>query len=185
MESKITSSNIFEGSTKITDLHPEIMFTHVLTRMDHSSLASLALVSTQLHALCSNEIVWANICNSKWQSTKHLLLQNAISSFPVGHRSFFYDWYPILELGNKYKCSWFICPDTTTVVQRPEHLISAVDIQYNNKNIYSKVDVINTSTESFASSSFKVEVLNPKEFVRLQVKCENEEDVQMSDLKKI
>ncbi|KAL8094303.1 hypothetical protein AgCh_035997 [Apium graveolens] len=171
-------------STKITDIHPEIIFTHILTQIDHSSLASLALVSTELHELCSHASVWTNICNSKWKSTKCLLLQNAISSFPGGHRSFFYDSYPILEMGNQFKYSRFNRPDRTLVLQRPEHLISAVDIQFNNKNIYSKVNVINTSTESFASSSFKVEVLDQKESVRLSIKCEDdEEDIHLSDLK--
>ncbi|KAK1354556.1 F-box domain containing protein [Heracleum sosnowskyi] len=180
MASEVTSSNIFSENTKITDLHPEIIFTHILPRIDHSSLGSLALASKQVHALCNHESIWTSICNSKWQSTKHLFLQNAISSFPGGHRSFFYDSYPILEFGNK--CSWYNGHDTT-LLQRPELLISAVDIQYKNKNIYSKVDVINTSTKSFASSSFKVEALNLKEFVRLPVKCEEEEDIHLSALK--
>ncbi|KAK1354558.1 F-box domain containing protein [Heracleum sosnowskyi] len=171
------------NSTKITDLYPEIMATHILTLIDHLSLASTALASSHLHALCNHESIWTKICNSKWQSTKHLLLQNAISSLPGGHRSFFYDSYPILEFGNKYKYSWYNRNDTTPVLQRPEHLLSAVDIQYKNKAIYSNVDVINTSTEIFASSSFKVGALDQKESVRLSVKYEDEEDIHLSNLK--
>lgn len=182
MASKVDFSNIFAESPKITDLHPEIMFTHILSRIDNSSLASLALASTQLHSLCNHESVWTSICNSKWQSTKHLLVQNAISNFPGGHRSFYSDSYPILEFQNKYKYSWYNRQDTTPV-QRPEHLISAVDIQYKNEAIYSNVDVINTTTENFVSSSFKVVVLDQNKSVRLSIKCEEEEDIHLSDLK--
>ncbi|KAL8094307.1 F-box protein At2g27310-like [Apium graveolens] len=182
MASKFTCSHISVNGTKITDLYPEIMFTLILTRIDHSSLASLALASTQLHALCNHEYIWTKICNSNWQSTKNLLVQKAISSFPGGHRSFFTDSYPILQFGNNYKYSCYNRHDIASV-QRPEHLLSAVDIQYKNKAIYSNVDVINTGTEIFASSSFKVEVRNQLESVRLSIKCEDEEDIHFADLK--
>ncbi|WOG94550.1 hypothetical protein DCAR_0313846 [Daucus carota subsp. sativus] len=175
MALKVHTPNNFVNTTKITDLYPEIMLAHILTLIDHSSLASTALASTQLHALCNHEYIWTKICNSKWHSTKFPVVRDAISSFPGGHRLFFADAYLILEFSSDYKY--------LSYNQRIKHLISAVDIQFEHKNVYSKVDVIDTTNESFASSVFEVEVLDRTKFVRLPMKSEDEDDSHISNLK--
>lgn len=161
-------------SSQITDIHPEIIATHILTRIDIPSVASMALTSKQFHAVCSEDKVWTKICNSTWTSTKHPLVQNALSTFPGGHCSFFSDSFPILHFNR----------DDTPPVQRAQQLISAVDLMYKDKILSSEVNVTDTSTENFLDSIFKVEVpVDNKQSLSIPANYEDDEDMYMSDLK--
>lgn len=153
--------------------HPHI------PRIDIPSVASMALTSQQFHALCSQEKVWTDICNSKWTSAKHPLVKNALSTFPGGHFSFFSDSFPILHFEKDDLC----CHDTSPE-QRAEQLISAVDIIYKNKILCSQVNVTDTTTENFSDSIFKVEVpVGDKQSLSIPANCEDDEDMHMLDLK--
>ncbi|KAK1398614.1 putative F-box domain-containing protein [Heracleum sosnowskyi] len=179
MASRNISSHISRKKTQITDIHPEIIATHILTRIDIPSVASMALTSKQFHAVCSEDKVWTKICNSTWTSTKHPLVQNALSTFPGGHCSFFSDSFPILHFNRDDNR----CHDTTPV-QRAEQLISAVDLMYKDKILCSEVNVTDTSTEKNLDSIFKVEVpVDNKQSLSIPANCEDDEDMYMSDLK--
>ena len=95
------SMNIF------STLDPDIIRSHILPRLDGTTLTALSFVSSELrHMICNDEDLWRNICTSTWPS---LLLDpianNVISTFPGGYRSFFnhrnnnsYTWCPSGEL---------------------------------------------------------------------------------------
>lgn len=179
MASSISSQNSTK-ITEITDIHPDIIATHILPRIDVLSLASTALASPQFHALCSNqEMLWTEICNNTWTSTKNPLVQNIVSTFPGGHRSLLSDSYPLIHLDKINKRRY-----NTTAVQRAEQLISAVDIKYKNKTVYSEVVVTNTTTEKFVHTFFKVEVFEDHEKSScFSINVQDDEDMYVSDLK--
>ncbi|XWS71437.1 hypothetical protein CRYUN_Cryun03dG0138000 [Craigia yunnanensis] len=146
----------------ITTVHPDIIQSHILTRLDGTSLASLACASSQLHALSTEENLWHNICASTWPSVNHPLVQEIISFFPFGHRSFFSDSFPFPD-PQPLKLD----VDTLTL---PTELISAVDIYYQDKIIYSKVEEMETSSSWFLCSPFRVDLLEPKDSAPTTIK---------------
>lgn len=64
-----------------------------------------------------------------------------------------------------------------------DEIISTVDIHYKNDLIYSKVDVMNTSTDTFLDSKFEVKLLDQKESVMMPGKFDGEKDMYFSNLK--
>ncbi|MBA0578807.1 F-box protein At2g27310 [Gossypium raimondii] len=143
------------GITPISALHPDIFQSHILALLDGPSLASLACVSSQLHALSTHDILWFNICSSTWPSLNHPRLQQIISTFPSGHRSFFSDSFPFPDL-QPLKLDVNSCT-------LPTELIFAVDVYYQNQIIYSKVEELDTSSSWFLCSPFRVDLLDPKD----------------------
>nr|GLL43220.1 F-box protein At2g27310 [Ipomoea trifida] len=75
------------GATAITAVHPEIIQTHILKRLDGATLAAAGSAGSQLRELCSEENLWREICNSSWPSTADPIVRHVISGFPSGHRS--------------------------------------------------------------------------------------------------
>ncbi|XP_015386822.2 probable F-box protein At2g36090 [Citrus sinensis] len=141
------------GSGSISTIHPDIIETHVLSRLDASALASTSCVSSQLHSLiASNESLWTNICNSTWPSTDIPRLRHVISSFPNGPRSFFSDSFTNPDIA---------ASSSPVNLDCPSGLISAVDIYYQHKPVLSKAVL----TESFDTSPFRVDLLDPKDSV--------------------
>lgn len=97
------SMNIF------STLDPDIIRAHILPCLDGTTLTALSFVSSDLrHMICNNEDLWRNICTSTWPSLLlDPIVNNVISTFPGGYRSFFsfnhrnnnsYSWYPSAEL---------------------------------------------------------------------------------------
>ncbi|XP_021278641.1 F-box protein At2g27310 [Herrania umbratica] len=162
----ITSTTVDQGgyasNETISTVHPDILHSHILTRLDGPSLASLACASSHLHALSSEENLWQNICSSTWPSVNHPRLQKIISAFPSGHRSFFSDAFPFLDL-RPLKLN-------VNCLTLPTELISAVDISYRNKIIYSKVEEMETSSSWFLCSPFRVDLLDPKDSAPTPIK---------------
>ncbi|XP_021887508.1 F-box protein At2g27310-like [Carica papaya] len=142
--------------SSISDLHPDIIQTHILTRLDGLNLASIASTSSQLHALSAQERLWRDICTSTWPSLRHPRVRHVISTFPSGYRSFFSDSFPVSDhqLPQKQK----LRPETITT-----ELISAVDIYYGDNVIYSTVGETRTGTSSFLGSVFRVALVDMKE----------------------
>lgn len=159
------------GETAITAVHPEIIQTHILKRLDGATLAAAGSAGSQLRALCSEENLWREICNSAWPSTANPTARAAISAFPSAHRSFFSDAFPTIQ----YQ------PSLTQASREQHHrspspeLISAVDIFYGEKLIYSKVIVSETSSDWFYSSPFRIDLFNTKETVPTPVKFAGDE----------
>lgn len=151
----------------ISAVHPDIIQTHILTKIDGPTLASAACASPLLHALCTEEKLWMDICNSTWPSTNQSFLSDIISTFPAGHRSFFSDSFSGIDHRQPAQ-------QVNRSFTSPQ-LISAVDIRYGQKVIYSKVEITETETEWFRCTPFRIDLLDRKEPVTTQVKFENDD----------
>ncbi|KAI8573446.1 hypothetical protein RHMOL_Rhmol01G0278300 [Rhododendron molle] len=158
-------------ATTISSVHPDILQTHILTRLDGPTLASAACASSQLHALSTQETLWQQICHRTWPSTADPRVRRLISSFPSGHRSFYSDSFQYLDGHRRSRPS-----------RRPPpaYIVSAVDIRYKNQLILSKVHV--AETESDPSLPFRVDLLGPKEAAPMPVNLDIREDKCLSNL---
>ncbi|KAK9070281.1 hypothetical protein SSX86_010681 [Deinandra increscens subsp. villosa] len=149
-------------ATTLRDIHPDIIRQHLLPKLDGRSLSSAATASSDLHALCSDEALWADISKSTWPSITHPRVNRLISTFPAGHRSFFQDSFPDLFTDVTRHQSYSFTskqPDgaTSSYPTSSEPFISAVDIRYQNDVVYSKVQ-FTEATIDFLSSALRVEV---------------------------
>ncbi|KAI3461269.1 hypothetical protein Pfo_017932 [Paulownia fortunei] len=156
------------GGTPITAIHPDIIQYHILNRLDGPTLASTSCASMQLLSLCTEDHLWREICNSTWPSTTHPSVRDAISAFPSGHRSFYSDSFPAARCHQSKTAHRTRVPTTS-------ELISAVDIYYDDKLVYSKVLVTETLSGWFLSSPFRIDLLEPKEMVPTPLKFDGEE----------
>ncbi|XP_073146946.1 F-box protein At2g27310-like [Henckelia pumila] len=154
MSSSEISATAAAAGTSITVVHPDIVQSHILKRLDGAALASTSCASVHFQSLCNEDQLWQRICNSTWPSTAHPAVRSAVSAFPSAHRSLYSDSFP----------SFHNCRDRTCSPETSE-LISAVDIYYDNKPVYSKVLRTETLSSWFMSSPFRLELLNPKETV--------------------
>ncbi|XP_047976161.1 F-box protein At2g27310-like [Salvia hispanica] len=143
------------GATSIAAIHPDIIQSHILNRLDGPALASTSCASTQLLSLCSDDLLWRQICNSTWPSTAHPTVRDAISSFPSAHRSFYSDSFPSLTLHSGGRG-----PPPQT-----QGLISAVDVYCDDRLIYSQVKETETLSGWFQGSPFRIDLVGPKEAV--------------------
>ncbi|KAJ7971599.1 F-box protein [Quillaja saponaria] len=171
-DSKTTSTTVCGGgATMFSDVHTDIIRTHILTRLNGPTLASAASTSSQLYALSSQEDLWANICRSTWPSTNTPRLRHVISTFSHGSRSFLSQSFPILLTTN-------LDPTTTNWKLNPNRipqLISAIDIYYRGKVVFSKVVETETVSDWFNCSPFRVDLLDPKDVVPTPIKYPNGE----------
>ncbi|KAI3450738.1 hypothetical protein Pfo_007403 [Paulownia fortunei] len=155
------------GGTPITAIHPDIIQSHILNRLDGPTLASTSCASAQLLSLCNDDYLWKDICNSTWPSTTDPRVRDAISAFRSGHRSFYSDAFPALRHHQSRKTH-----DKRRALDTSE-LISAVDIYYDDKLIYSKVLVTETLSTWFLSTPFRLDLLDPKETVATPLKFDD------------
>ncbi|EEF38577.1 F-box protein At2g27310 [Ricinus communis] len=160
----------------ISTVHHDILQTHILTRLDGPTLASLSCASSDFHTLSSQDKLWQNICSFTWPSTNDPLLSSVISSFPSGHRSFFSDSFPLLR-HHRPTCRTLPTPFPSTT-----ELISAVDIYYRNVPIFSKVEKTETVSRWFLCSPFRIDLLEPKEFVPTWIQKAGEKDSWLKQL---
>ncbi|XP_028784908.1 F-box protein At2g27310-like [Neltuma alba] len=171
------------AAASILTLHPDIIQTHVLTRLDGSALAAAATTCSQPCALASEEDLWANLCHSMWPATRSPRIRHVIRSFPHGFRSFFSD------------CSTIPRPLTTIPrnshinLDRTPQLISAVDLYHRRQllglvwssvqnGLLSKFTVVETETvsDSFRRSPFRVDILEPKDVVQTQIRYPEDDE---------
>ncbi|EOA28857.1 hypothetical protein CARUB_v10025102mg [Capsella rubella] len=146
----------------ISTLHPDIIQTQILTRLDGPTLASTAATSSYLQELCTEQKLWQDLSMAMWPSIKDPRVVQAISSFPFGYRSFFADSYPFTEETWRYE----------RVDDPPMGLISAVDLYYKGELIYSKVQEMETGKGKsgwFLTTPFRVDVVDPKESVKTRI----------------
>ncbi|KAG6436094.1 hypothetical protein SASPL_100976 [Salvia splendens] len=151
-----TTTSDHGGATSIASIHPDIIQSHILNRLDGPSLASTSCASTQLLSLCSDDLLWRQVCNSTWPSTAHPTVRHAISSFPSAHRSFYSDSFPSPTLHGCHSRG----PRPQT-----QGLISAVDVYLDDRLIYSRVKEMETLSGWFQSSPFRIDLVEPKEAV--------------------
>nr|XP_043611293.1 F-box protein At2g27310-like [Erigeron canadensis] len=153
----------------IASIHEDIIRTHILTKLDGQTLAAASCVSSSLQNLCSDQNLWSQICSSNCPSTDHQLVKNAVSNFTAGHRSFFSDTFP--------SPTNHLTSTVTSSFPPTPQIISSVDIKYDNKIIFSKVEVTNTiPTNWFETSPFRIDLLEPKEVVPSSVKVLGDDD---------
>ncbi|KAL5830790.1 hypothetical protein ACOSQ4_016144 [Xanthoceras sorbifolium] len=157
-------------TTTISAFHPDIIQTHILTRLDGPTLAAAACASSQLQALSSDDKLWQEICTATWPSINDLRVSQVISTFPAGHRSFFSDSFPVLDHRRPSKQS-FNCYSLLAT-----ELISCVDIYYKDALILSKTLETETETGWFLCSPFRVDLLDPKESVSTPIVPGGEDD---------
>ncbi|KAI3705513.1 hypothetical protein L1987_75752 [Smallanthus sonchifolius] len=147
-------------ATSLSDIHQDIIQTHILPRLDGRSLSTTATVSSSLHALASDHNLWSQISRCTWPSITHPRVDDVISTFPDGHRSFFEDSFPslITEINHRdryHSKSTLKLPDCSSCNTWPSQLISAVDIRYQTDVIYSNVQFTDITTE-FMSSEIQI-----------------------------
>ncbi|KAI3508784.1 hypothetical protein L1887_23799 [Cichorium endivia] len=151
----MTSSS---STTCFADIHPLIIQTQILPRLDGQSLSSTAAASSYLRTVTSDDTLWSDICRSTWPSITHPRVHHVISTFPSGHRSFFQDSFkpPFTDMkqsNRHHSMSSFQpgCPLT----HWPSDIMSAVDIRYHDDIVYSTVEFTDITTD-FLSSTLKI-----------------------------
>ncbi|KAK9068557.1 hypothetical protein SSX86_012672 [Deinandra increscens subsp. villosa] len=151
-------------TTGISSLPTHILQSHILTQLDPRSLASAACSSTSLSAAAHHHHLWSTLSHSTWPSTATPQITQIISD----HRSFFSHSFPLPSPD----------PTTTPPPQIPTspppsppvtELISAVDIHYRNKPIFTKTEVTETTTNWFRCSPFRIDMLDPKNTVATHI----------------
>ncbi|XP_027343929.1 F-box protein At2g27310 [Abrus precatorius] len=145
----------------ITTVHPDIIQTHILNRLDGPTLASAASAASHLRRLCTEPHLWQNICTAYWPSLNHPLATDLISAFPATHRAIFSDSFPSLH---------YSPPNHRPTSQPPEQLVSAVDLYYKGKPIFSRVIQTGTRKGWFLCSPLWVDLLDPNELVPTPLK---------------
>ncbi|XP_047318224.1 F-box protein At2g27310-like [Impatiens glandulifera] len=158
-------------SITTTTIPNDLIFNHILPHLDGVTLATVSSSSRQLHSLSSHDHLWRDLCHRTWPSTAHPLLQQLISTFPSGHTMFYADSYPALIHRRP--------PPSTHLIRRhpqTHFLISAVDIQFGQETLFSKVESIDTESKYFLYSEFLVTVLGFKERVTVSAESENWEE---------
>ncbi|KAG2686674.1 hypothetical protein I3843_09G017300 [Carya illinoinensis] len=159
------------GATTISSIHPDIIQTHLLTRLDGPTLASVACTSSQLYTLCTQDMLWTNICHSTWPSTNTPRLLHLISTFGNGSRSFFTDSFPLLTNSDPTPTA-----DSPLNPDSPPELISAVDLYYKGKLVFCKVIETETVSGWFRCSPFRLDLLDPKDMVSTPIRFPDCED---------
>ncbi|XP_027348717.1 F-box protein At2g27310-like [Abrus precatorius] len=161
------------STTTITTLHSDIIHTHILTRLDGATLASAASVSTLMNRLCTENSLWRNICTSTWPSLVDPTATHVISTFPGAYRSIFSDAFPSLH---------YFSPRPHRPSPPPSELISAIDIYYKGKPVFSRVRCTETQKNWFLLSPLWVDALEPEEVVPTPVKFTRKDEELLKQL---
>ncbi|KAM7528158.1 hypothetical protein LguiB_031568 [Lonicera macranthoides] len=132
-----------------------------------------------LHALCTEQKLWKDMCNSTWSSINDPHVRHVISMFPGGYQSFY---------ANSIPTTFHHRPNTTKPYQScsspTSELLSAVDIRFKNKIICSRVQVTKIVTNDFLAPLLWIDLLGRKETVQVPVKFQANSDNFPSDLEK-
>ncbi|MED6169194.1 hypothetical protein PIB30_019307 [Stylosanthes scabra] len=156
----------------ITTLHSDIINSHILARLDGPTLASASASSSHLRRLCTQHYLWTTISTSTWPSLTHPLAAQAISTLPNQYRSIFSDSFPSLHPLPHQNNNQNSSPPP---LPSPE-LISAVDIYYKGKPIFSRVHRTETQKGWFLCSPLWIDILEPNETVPTPLKFAKTED---------
>ncbi|KAF8048286.1 hypothetical protein N665_2579s0003 [Sinapis alba] len=153
----------YSSGDSISTLHPDIVQTQILSRLDGPTLTSTSSTSSFLRTLCTEQKLWQELSTATWPCINDPRVIKAISSFPSGYRSFFADSYPFIEY------TWPSKKDDAPTTG----LISAVDLYYQGELIYSKVQEMETGSSKagwFLSAPFRVDMLDTKELVKTRIR---------------
>ncbi|CAI9762148.1 unnamed protein product [Fraxinus pennsylvanica] len=167
--SATTASTAEEDSTitSFSSLQTDIIEAHILPRLDGITLAATSCSSTTLRQVSSQDHLWYKTCHSTWPSTRSPSVCQVISTYPDGGpRKFFSHAFPLLE--EDRSCSNL--RPSSPLAPPPSELISAVDIHYEDKLIFSKVQETETVTGWFRCSPFRIDLLEPKDVIPTPIK---------------
>ncbi|XP_010683646.2 probable F-box protein At2g36090 [Beta vulgaris subsp. vulgaris] len=156
-------------TTAFSLLPDDVIRAHILPRLDGCSLAAVGCATPELSSLSSDHQLWSHICHSTWPSTATPRIRHLISSFPDGARSFFSLSFPLLS-PNPHP------PSPSSCCSLPDQLISAVDIFYRGKCMFSNVQETETVTGWFRCSPFRIDLLTPKESVPTPIRRPSHDD---------
>lgn len=172
---------IFTSHQSITTLLPDIIETHILTRLDGQTLAAAACTSSHLHSLCTQEKLWQHICSSTWPSSNDPRVQTLVSSYPGGgHRSFCSDSFPVLDC--QKQPSKRVHDDDSLLVT--EEIISAVDLYYRNDPAFSRVSENETVTGWFQFPPFRIDLVDANDSVLTKIPFVSEANILFEELEK-
>ncbi|KAM7255022.1 hypothetical protein ACFE04_020263 [Oxalis oulophora] len=185
------------ATATISTLPPDIIETHILTRLDGPTLASAGCTSSQLHTLASQESLWSRLCHSTWPSTAvNHRVRHLISTH--GPRWFFSSSFTNPEycmassntlslelIANHRIVDWLrhhlthkslkVRNPLEALSKKSRELISAVDIHYGDDLVLSKVVETETISDWFMCSPFRVDLLDTKEKIRTRLKHEEDD----------
>nr|KYP68700.1 F-box protein At2g27310 family [Cajanus cajan] len=114
-----------------------------------------------MHRLCTEDDLWRHICTATWPSLQDPSARHVISTIPGGYRSIFSDAFPSLH-------HFSLRPHRPP--PPPPELISAVDIYYQGKPVFSRVKRTQTQKNWFLSSPLWLDALEPNELIPTTVK---------------
>ncbi|XP_019186614.1 PREDICTED: probable F-box protein At1g60180 isoform X2 [Ipomoea nil] len=138
------------GEAEFFALHGDIIESHILTRLDGPTLASTSAVSSALRRFCSE---------AQLSTAADPRVRAVVSGFPNGGpRAFFAHSFAIPDSGRSRSYSKPSMP-------APEELISAVDVRYKGRLIFTKAQETETVTAWFRCSPFRIDLLDPKDVV--------------------
>lgn len=140
------------ASTKSTSSLSNDNFYEILYRLDGTSLASAACVSSALWSIAKEEKIWGNVCYSMWPSTNNDDVRNLISTIG-GFRKFYADCFPLIankDLAAAQLDAYIQHPEEWVDEHyygelehyesiSPSDYISIIDVKYNERTILSKV----------------------------------------------
>lgn len=162
----------YSTNSPITTIHPDIIQSHILSRLDGTSLSSAASTASHLNGLCTENFLWQKISIATWPSLNNPLATSLISTFPSSHRSVFSDSFPSVDYSSPSISS------TTSSSSPTRELISAVDLYYKGKPVYSKILRTETHNGWFLCSPLWIEILDPNEVIQTNIKFEQNDVVE-------
>ncbi|OIW09351.1 hypothetical protein TanjilG_01322 [Lupinus angustifolius] len=146
------------NNTSLSSLPHHLIHSHILTRLHAHALFSAAATSSDFYRLCTvDNHLWHSITTAMWPSLTDPLAASLISPCINHHR-------PI--------------PMENHSPSQPSELISAVDLYYDGKPLFSKCHVTQTRKGWFLSSSLWIDILEPNEVVPTRLKFSPNDDVQ-------
>nr|XP_043616115.1 F-box protein At2g27310-like [Erigeron canadensis] len=163
-------------ATSLTDIHSDIILTHILPCLDGPSLATTTALSSYLQNLCIDDNIWKRVCKSTWPSSTHPRVQEIISAFPYGYRTFFHDAFPVLVIN---RSMWKQDQQLNCLTSYPglSELVSAIDIHYKNDIVYSAVKLTNTSTKHFLWSPLWIELTNDQTIINRSIDLKVDDNI--------
>ncbi|GAU22362.1 hypothetical protein TSUD_106900 [Trifolium subterraneum] len=159
-------------NSPITTIHPDIIQSHILTRLDGTALTSAASTTSHLHHLCTENHLWQKITTATWPSLNEPLATSIISTLPNSHRSIFSDSFPSVHYSSAST------PPDSSPLSSLKELISAVDLYYEGKSVFSKTLRTETHKGWFLCSPLWIEILEPNEIIETQIKFEQNDVVE-------
>ncbi|PWA48998.1 F-box family protein [Artemisia annua] len=162
-------------AASISSLHNDIIESHIMTRLDGQTLASISCANTTLNSMLeTNQRLWLDVCHSTWPSTTNELVSEIISTFSsdgYGPRVFFSESFPLASPDPTTSTSSSISSShhNKAATWMPSRLISAVDVYYQNNLIFTKIEETETISSWFQCSPFRIDLLDPKDVVPTEI----------------